>query len=47
MSKYLVTITDYNNGEAYDEFVITNPDALIDFIQLPIVGLITDDAKEM
>ena len=47
MSKYLVTITDYNDGEAYDEFVITNPDALIDLIQLPIVGLITDDAEEM
>jgi len=42
MSKYLVTITEYDDGEAYDEFVITNPDALIDFIQLPIVGVVAD-----
>ena len=40
MSKYLVTITDYNDGEAYDEFVITNPDALIDLIGLPTVGVV-------
>ena len=33
MSKYLVTIID-NSGEIYDEFVITNPDALIDSIGL-------------
>ena len=42
MPKYLVTITDYSNGEMYDEFVITNPDALIDFIQFPIVGVVAD-----
>jgi hypothetical protein len=41
MSKYLVTITD-NDGEVYDEFIITNPDALIDFIGLPTVGMIAD-----
>ena len=33
MPKYLVTITD-NMGDLYDEFVITNPDALIDSIGL-------------
>lgn len=33
MSKYLVTITD-NMGDLYDEFVITNPDALIDSMGL-------------
>ena len=38
-SKYLVTITE-NSGEVYDEFVITNPDALIDLIGIPIVGLV-------
>ena len=45
MSKYLVTITDYNDGEAYDEFIITNPDALIDFILFPIVGVVADGEK--
>lgn len=33
MPKYLVTITD-NMGDLYDEFVITNPDALIDSMGL-------------
>ena len=33
MPKYLVTITD-DMGEIYDEFVITNPDALIDSLGL-------------
>ena len=40
-SKYLVTITE-NSGEVYDEFVITNPDALIDLIGLPIVGVVVE-----
>ena len=40
MSRYLVTITDYNDGETYDEFVITNPDALIGLIELPTVGVV-------
>ena len=42
MSKYLVAITDYNSGEVYDEFVITNPDGLIDLIGFPIVGLVVE-----
>lgn len=32
MSKYLVTITD-NMGNVYDEYVITNPEALSDMIK--------------
>ena len=46
MSRYLVTITDYNDGETYDEFVITNPDALIDLIGLPNVGVVADGEME-
>jgi len=41
MSNYLVTITDYETGETFDEYVITNPDALIDLIGSPIVGKVT------
>jgi hypothetical protein len=41
MSNYLVTITDHDTGETYDEYVITNPDALIDLIGAPIVGKVT------
>ena len=37
--RYLVTITE-NSGEVYDEFVITNPDGLIDLIGIPILGLV-------
>jgi hypothetical protein len=40
-SRYLVTITE-NSGEVYDEFVITNPDGLIDLIGFPIVGLVVE-----
>ena len=41
-SKYLVTITE-NSGEVYDEFVITNPDGLIDLILIfPIVGVVVE-----
>ena len=42
MSKYLVTITD-QMGEVYDEFVITNPDVLIDLIGMPDVGVLAGD----
>ena len=41
MSNYLVTITDYDTGETFDEYIITNPDALIDLIGTPIVGKVT------
>ncbi len=40
-SKNVVTITE-NSGEVYDEFVITNPDAVIDRIGLPIVGVVAE-----
>ena len=42
-SRYLVTITE-NSGEVYDEFVITNPDGLIDLIGInaAIVGLVVE-----
>ena len=39
--RYLVTITE-NSGEVYDEFLITNPDGLIDLIGFPIVGLVVE-----
>ena len=39
MRKYLVSIT-YGDNEVYDEFVITNPEALIELLDLPAVGLI-------
>jgi hypothetical protein len=45
MSRYLVTITD-NGGKVWDEFVITNPNALIDLIGLPSVGVVADGEME-
>jgi hypothetical protein len=39
MPKHLVTITN-EDGEVYVEFVITNPDYLIELIGLPDVGVI-------
>lgn len=43
--RFLVTITD-NDGETYDQFVITDADALIELMGFTPVGVIPDGTMD-